>query len=312
MTVRDATATIRASRIPEEVHHLPVVDQAGCLTGIVGLRALLLNSDDRHIADLMERDIKAVRADLDREAVAMEFDRYDYFMMPVIDRAERLLGIVTVDDVIDIIRREQTEDVQKTVGAGGQEAVYSRLTEKFRGRFPWLAISLILTCVAAIVVIFAEEMIRQQPILAFLMPVIAALVGNAGHQALAVTLRGLVLDEVRRERVAPLVLREAMVGLIQGCLLGVLMFLFVCFLGLFTAGATWQVGLVAALALAVAMGVGTLAGSGIPLLMRSLGRDPAQSSAILLIFITDLLAFSTLLGLTHLSAAWLLSPPGAI
>lgn len=312
MTVSDATAALRASRIPEEVHHLPVVDQAGRLTGIIGLRALLLSSADRRIDDLMDREIKAVRANLDREAVAMEFDRYDYFMMPVIDRADRLLGIVTVDDVIDIIRREQTEDVQKTVGAGGEEAVYSRLREKFKGRFPWLAISLVLTCVAAIVVIFAEDMIRNQPILAFLMPVIAALVGNAGHQALAVTLRGIVLDEVRRERVLPLVLREAMVGLIQGCLLGVLMFLFVCFLGLFTAGASWQVALVAAIALALAMGVGTLAGSGIPLLMRSAGRDPAQSSAILLIFITDLLAFSTLLGLTHLSGFWLLHEPGAI
>jgi magnesium transporter len=260
----------------------------------------------------MDREIKAVRANLDREAVAMEFDRYDYFMMPVIDRADRLLGIVTVDDVIDIIRQEQTEDVQKTVGAGGEEAVYSRLGEKFKGRFPWLAISLVLTCVAAIVVIFAEDMIRNQPILAFLMPVIAALVGNAGHQALAVTLRGIVLDEVRRERVVPLVLREAMVGLVQGFLLGALMFLFVCFLALFTDGASWQVALVAAIALALAMGVGTLAGSGIPLLMRSAGRDPAQSSAILLIFITDLLAFSTLLGLTHLWAFWLLPEPGAI
>jgi magnesium transporter len=103
-----------------------------------------------------------------------------------------------------------------------------------------------------------------------------------------------------------------MVGLIQGCLLGVLMFLFVCFLGLFTAGASWQVAMVAAIALALAMGVGTLAGSSIPLLMRRAGRDPAQSSAILLIFITDLLAFSTMLGLTHLSAFWLLPPPGAI
>jgi len=312
MTVAEATEAIRASDIPEEVHHLPVVDGEGRLTGVIGLRPLLLSSERRQIAELMDREVRAVRADMDREAVAMEFDRYDYFMLPVIDQGAMLLGIVTVDDVIDIIRAEHTEDVQKTVGAGGGEAVYSRLSEKFRGRFPWLAISLVLTCLAAIVVIFAEDLIRRQPILAFLMPVIAALVGNAGHQALAVTLRGIVLDEVRRERVVPLVVREAAVGLIQGCLLGVLILLVVCGLGLVTASATWQVGAVAGIALAMAMGVGTLAGSGIPLLMKRLGRDPAQSSAILLIFLTDLLAFSAVLGLMQVSAFWLLPRPGAV
>ncbi|MHC4130180.1 MAG: CBS domain-containing protein, partial [Planctomycetota bacterium] len=130
--------------------------------------------------------------------MAREFDRYDYAMLPVVDLDDRLIGIVTVDDVIDIIRAEQTEDVQKTVGAGAVEAVYSRLGEKLRGRFPWLGMSLVLTCVAAAVVLVFHDMISQYTTLAWLLPVIAAVVGNAGHQALAVTLRGIVLDEVRR------------------------------------------------------------------------------------------------------------------
>ena len=111
--------------------------------GIVGLRHLLLATPGQRIAELMKGPVKAVRPDVDREEVAREFDRYDYAMLPVVDLDERLIGIVTVDDVIDIIRAEDTEDVQIAVGAGAGEAVYSKLGEKFRGRFPWLAVSLL-------------------------------------------------------------------------------------------------------------------------------------------------------------------------
>jgi magnesium transporter len=221
-------------------------------------------------------------------------------MMPVVDLDDRLIGIVTVDDVIDIIRAEQTEDVQKTVGAGAVEAVYSRLGEKLRGRFPWLGVSLVLTCLAAAVVLIFHEMIREHTILAWLLPVIAAVVGNAGHQALAVTLRGIVLDEVRRERVLPLVSREAMVGLVNGAALGAV----ICLMLMLPVvpGASWQLGLVAGISITIAMVVGTLAGACIPLIMRGLGIDPAQSSAIVLILITDAVSFTTLLFLSF----WLL------
>jgi magnesium transporter len=300
-TITDAVEKIRARTIPEDMHHLPVIDVDDVLVGVLGLRALLLNPPTALVGDIVDGSPKAIRSDLDREDVAREFDRYDLFMLPVIDDRQRLLGIVTVDDVIDIIREEQTEDVQKTVGAGGEEAVYSRLTEKFRGRFPWLVTSLFMTCAAAIVVLLFEDLIREQPILAFLMPVIAALVGNAGHQALAVTLRGIVLDEVRRERVRPLVVREALVGLLNGLGLALLMVLLVGGLSAFVPSASWRLGIVAGVALAASMTMGTLAGAGIPLIMRRYGADPAQSSAIFLIMITDAVAFATFLGLAFLA-----------
>ncbi len=301
MTVAEATDVVRAQAIPESAQHLLVVDDHGRLVGIIGLRDLLLGRPDQSIAELMKTTVKAVRPGLDREQVAREFDRYDYAMLPVVDLDERLIGIVTVDDVIDIIRAEQTEDVQKTVGAGAVEAVYSQVGEKFRGRFPWLGVSLVLTCLAAIVILLFGKMIAERPILAFLMPVIAALVGNGGHQALAVTLRGIVLDEVRRQRIWPLVLREGMVGLLSGAALGLLIFLGLAGLSqldVSVLGASWQLGLVAGISTMIAMVAGTLAGAGIPLIMRGLGIDPAQSSAIFLIMITDAVAFTTLLGLS--------------
>ncbi len=304
-TVGAATEIIRECEIPEEIHSIPVVDEAHRLLGMVDLRDLLLSRANRRISDVLDPATKSIRVDLDREAVAHEFDRYDLSILPVVDADGTLLGIVTVDDVIDIIRAEQTEDVQKTVGAGAGEAVYSKLGDKFRGRFPWLVTSLFMTCAAAVVVLFFEELIREHTILAFLMPVLAALVGNAGHQALAVTLRGIVLDEVRPDRVRPLILREATVGLLNGCGLGLLVFLLVAALSVFLESARWEIGAVAGIALAASMCAGTLAGSAIPLVMRRVGADPAQSSAIFLIMITDAVAFATFLGLARLASRWL-------
>jgi magnesium transporter len=301
MTVQQATDLIRTSDISEGTEDVLVTDPTTALVGILSLRKLLLARADELLSDLVERSVRVVRPDLDRELVAQEFDRYDYAILPVVDEQGRLLGVVTVDDVIDVMRAEQTEDVQKTVGAGGGEAVYSPMAEKIRGRLPWLVVSLAMTSIAALVILSADGLIVRYPVLPFLLPVIAALVGNAGHQALAVTLRGIVLDELRRERIAPFLLREVLVGLAMGVALGlVILLVFSGVTALRDGTAAWQMGLVAGIATAVSMGVATLTGPAVPLIMRRIGIDPAQSSAIFLIMITDGISFSVLLGLTAL------------
>lgn len=298
MQVREAIEVIRSNPISEQAQDALVTDDENRLVGIIALYRLLLTEPQERIANLMKRSVKVVRADTDREAVAREFDRYDYSMLPVVDENDFLLGIVTVDDVIDIIHAEQTEDVQKTVGAGAREAVYSGVFEKFRGRFPWLLMSLFMMIPAAIIILKFEDLISRVPVLAVLMPVIAAVVGNAGHQALAVTQRGLVLDEVRPERVSPLLLRELLVGLLSGFVLGLIILLSVGLLSRLSSSATWSLGLMTGIGTMIAMSVGTLFGSAIPLLMKRLGFDPAQSSAIFLIMITDAVAFGTILSLS--------------
>jgi magnesium transporter len=295
-TVEEATGAIRARELPEEVHELPVVD-AGRLVGVISLRTLLISRADRRVGDIMARDVATIGPDLDQEEVAREFDRYDRFMLPVVDVHDRLLGIVTVDDVIDIIREEQTEDVQRTVGAGAEEAVYSGIAEKIRGRLPWLVVSFLLAIPASIVVLRFSGFVAELSILAVLMPIVAALAGNAGHQALAVTLRGIALAEVRAGRVWPLVRREAIVGLLNGLAVGGLVGLGVSVLSLEVESASWRLGVVVAVSMSMSMCTGTLAGASIPLIMRRFGADPAQSSAIFLIMITDAMAFLTFLGL---------------
>ena len=302
MKVSQAVEALRRATVPEELQARPVLGDSGVLVGLVGLRQLLLGDPEGRIADLMLDTVPAVNVGMDREEVTLAFDRYDHSMLPVVDDEDRLLGIVTVDDVIDAIREEQTEDVQRTVGAGAGEAVFSGFGEKFRGRFPWLAASLFMTAAAAIVVLLFEDLIRENPILAFVMPVIAALVGNAGHQALAVTLRGIVLEEVRRDIVGPLVVREMLVGLLNGTLLGIAMALAIAAIGPWVnSDVIVQIGVSAGLATMAAMTIGTLAGSSVPLVMRHLGFDPAHASAIVLIMITDAVSFGVLLGL-----AWLI------
>jgi magnesium transporter len=306
MTVGEATDLLRSKDIPEAINELVVTDHQGKVKGRINLRQLLIHRARELVADLMETPVHAARSEMDREEVAREFDRYDYAMMPVVDHADRLLGVVTFDDVIDIIRTEQTEDVQRAVGAGAGEAVYSPLGEKFRGRFPWLMINLFTSSVAAIIVLQFDHLITELAILAVLMPVIANQAGNAGQQSLAVTLRGIVLDEVRTHRASRLVLREAAVGLINGFLAGLLVGGGLFVMASIVEGASWQLGLIAAVSMMCALSIGCFMGSFMPLLIRLLGFDPATVSTIFLTMTTDSVSFLVFLGIAQLLSHWLL------
>ncbi|MEE3002614.1 MAG: magnesium transporter [Planctomycetota bacterium] len=304
-TIGEATSVVRSSEIHEDLQYLPVVDERGCLVGLVAMRDLLVHPDSLELSEVTGRSVKAVRAEVDDEDVAREFRRHDYTMMPVVDGDERLLGVVTVDDVLDLIQSEQTEDVQRSVGAGAGESVYSDLSEKIRGRLPWLFISTLLMVPASLIVLQFDGLIEQVAFLAVLMPMVAALAGNAGHQSLAVTLRGLALDEVHGERIGSLLMREVCTGLLSGALLGMLLFGIVFLLSLVVEGASWWVGLVMAIALVFSMGIGSLTGTAVPLILRRIGADPAQGSCIVLIMITDAVAFTLLLGLAWLGYSWI-------
>ena len=303
MTITEVVELLRERELPEHVLDLPVIDSNDQLVGVVSLQALLVGLSDAKVGEVMSHKVAAVHSNTDREEVAREFDRYGYEMLPVVDPSKRLLGIITVDDVIDIIEEEQTEDVQKTVGAGAGEAVYSGITEKLKGRMPWLIVSAFMMLPATFVVLHYESLIAEVALLAVFMPLIAALSGNAGHQALAVTLRGIVLDEVRRDRIWPLIRREIVVGVVAGAVLGTAA---AGMLQLFgdSVFAT-RLGIIVAFAMLVSMAAGTLTGALIPLIMRRVGADPAQASAIFLVMVTDAVAFSSLLGFATISVHWL-------
>ena len=303
MTIDQVVDLLRERSLPEHVQDLPVINKNDELVGVVSLHALLIGLPNATVAQTMEQKVAAVHSDTDREQVVSEFDRYGYEMLPVVDATSRLLGIITVDDVIDIIEEEQTEDVQKTVGAGAGEAVYSGIGVKLKGRMPWLFVSAVMMLPATYVVLGFESMIKEVALLAVFMPLIAALAGNAGHQALAVTLRGIVLDEVRPDRIFPLLRRELTVGIVTGVLIGGAVALLLWMFG--EGELATRLGIIFACAMVVSMGIGTFTGAAIPIVMKRVGADPAQASAIFLIMITDAVAFSSLLGFAWITLQWM-------
>ena len=304
-TVGEATDLIRAAKIEEDVQHAFLVDQVGRLRGVVGLRSLLVSPDTIPVKQLFQSTLHAVDAGMDREELAHEFERFDYVVLPVIDQQERVLGIVTVDDVMDIIRAEGTEDVQRTVGAGAEEMVYSTTGQKIKGRFPWLMVNLFTSTIAAIVVLNFENLISELAILAVLMPVIANQAGNAGQQSLAVTLRGLVLDQIVPRRSLGLVAREALVGAFNGALCGAIVGGIVAIFASILPDTDWRLGVVVAISMSIALTVGCFIGSSLPILMKKCRFDPATASTIFLTMVTDSASFLIFLGLASLLSDWL-------
>lgn len=309
-TVSDALEYLRARRSlldDSDIYSIYCVDADGRLEGVLDLRRLLVADPQKTITELMDRDVEFLRPDLDREEVARAFDRYDFFAIPVVDEDRRVLGVVTIDDVIDIIRAENTEDALKQVGANPEERVYTTLGDKIRGRLPWLVINLGTASIAAAVVLLFSDMVQQIEFLAVLMPVIANQAGNAGNQSLAVTLRGLVLGQVRTDHIWPLLGRETLFGLLTGIITGAL-------LGLITTAVvsagfgdvSWRISIIAAVAMAGALAAGCFMGAAIPILMQRLKFDPATASTIFLLMLTDMVAFAAFLGLAYALRGWLI------
>lgn len=308
MTVAEATEAIRRAETETEWIYVFAVDWKGTLRGRVTMRRLLLGKPEQKIIELCDSPVDAVHPDLPREEVAREFEKYDYLVLPVVDQLHRLIGVITVDDVIDSIREESTEDAQTMVGAGKEEAVFSSVGEKFKSRLPWLVVNLFTSSLAAIVVHMFTDLIATLAILAAIMPVIANQAGNAGQQSLAVTLRGIVLDQVRPQTARALVMREGVVGFLNGTFNGVLMGLVVALIEWISVpnSNAWGLGAVVAIAMTLALTIGCVVGTAMPLVVRRFGADPATASTIFLTMVTDSVSFFSFLGLASTLQHWFL------
>ncbi|MCG3127717.1 MAG: Magnesium transporter MgtE [Phycisphaerae bacterium] len=299
MTIEQAIAELRRlADTSEQIYYTYVVDAGGRLVGVLSLRDLLLGQARQRLADIMLPNVRAVRAEVDREEVAALLTKYGYYALPVVDADQRLLGIVTVDDVVDIIQDEATEDMQRMVGAGGDERVDSPVALSLRRRVPWLQVNLATAFLAAWVVSLFEGTIQTHAVLAVLMPIVAGQAGNTGAQAMAIMIRGIATGEARGLRLRRLILRETLIGLGSGLTVGVTSGLATwCWFGNASAAAA------IALSMLLAMLIAAAAGALVPWLMQRLGFDPAQSSSIILTTVTDVAGFGLFLAL----GAWMLS-----
>ena len=292
LTAGEAIQALQGSREVEMVFYLYVVDERRHLVGVVSLRRLLLVAPETPLQRIMTTDLISARVETDQEEVAQHVANYNLLAIPVVDEENKLVGIITVDDVIDIIKDEATEDLYRLAGVSGDEHVFTPVRESARKRLPWLAMNLVTATLAAIVVRAFQETIDQVVVLAVLMTIVASMGGNAATQTLTVIVRSIALGELTWGNSRKALLKEALVGLGNGLALG-------------TVGGlvAWQLsgniflGLILALAMVINLLVAAVAATLIPIALRALKVDPALASAVFITTLTDVFGFFAFLGL---------------
>lgn len=296
LTVGEATRALqeRADEY-DMVFYLYVVDDRRHLVGVVSLRQLLLNPQSAPLRRILAEDVIKVRDDADQEEVAQTIARYNLLAVPVVDGENKLVGVITVDDAIDVLREEATEDIFALAGVDTEERVGASPWQSIRLRLPWIYINLFTAAISVTVIHLFEGTIGEVVALATLMPIVSGMGGNAATQALTLVVRSLALGDLGGISNARIVGKEVVVGLGVGVGAGVV-------IGVIAA--LWfgnpYLGLVLGLAMLANMVVAAVAGTMVPLILKSLNLDPATGSSIFVTACTDMTGFAAFLGLATL------------
>lgn len=269
-----------------------VVDDADRLVGTVSLKNLITARSSTKIAHIVDEDVIYVETDTDQEEVAKMLSQYNLPGIPVVDKNMFLLGVVSFDDVIDVMEEETTEDILKISGVSQDEELSGNWREAVKSRLPWLVINLGTAFLASAVVLHFQDTISRLTILAAIMPVIAGMGGNAGTQALAVTIRRISLNTLPDAKIIGAVSKELLVGLCNGLVCGL-----IASIVAITQGQSFLLGAVVSMAMIGNLIIAGVAGSSIPIILEKLGFDPAVASSIFITAFTDVFGFLLLLGL---------------
>ena len=299
ITVGEAITEIQSSRDVEMVFYLYVVDERRHLVGVVSLRRLLLVAPETPLKRIMTADLISARVEMDQEEVARQVAAYNLLAIPVVDEENKLVGIITVDDVIDVIKDEATEDIYRLAGVTGDERVFTPAQESLRKRLPWLGVNLATAFLAASVVGLFTGTIDALPILAVFMPIVAGMGGNAATQTLTVIVRGIALGELTWGNSRKALMKEALVGIGNGLVLGL-----VAALVAWATRGDPVLGIVLGTAMVINMFVAATAGVLIPLGLRAANVDPALASSVFITTLTDVFGFLSFLGLATIFAQY--------
>lgn len=281
--------------LPDEFFQIYVVDPGYSLMGTLPLDKFLRTRRDVKIDALMNTNVIEVEAGQDQEEAARLFERYDLVEVAVVDENRRLVGVLTIDDMVDVIHEEASEDIKLLAGVGDEE-ISDNVFQAVRSRATWLLVNLVTAVLASLVIGLFDATIEQMVALAVLMPIVASMGGNAGTQTMTITVRALALRELDRRRMGRLILREMSVGVINGAIFAVL-------IGAVTAlrFANPGLGIVIGLAMVVNMIAAGTAGVLLPLGLNKLKIDPAIASSVFVTTVTDVVGFFAFLGL---AAIW--------
>lgn len=288
MTVTQALEQIRRlARVTETIYYLYVTDAARRLTGILSLRDLVTAQAEQTIGEIMTREVVSVHTDSQQEEVARVIQRYDFLAVPVVDREQHLVGIVTVDDVIDILQQETTKDIYALGGgvqSSGDNYFQTNLLTVARKRVVWLFVLLVTNTVTGTIIKAQEELLQQVVTLAAFIPLLTGTGGNVGAQSSTVVIRGMNTDEIKAMEPLQVIGREAIAGLLLGSMLGTIATLW----GFFLQG-NLQVAIAVGVSLIAISLLASVSGSALPFLFRLLSLDPALMSAPFITTAVDVL-----------------------
>ena len=283
------------AELPERFYELYVVDSDRKLLGAVALDKLLRTNRPVPVADLMEEDLRRVHATDDQEEVARMFERYNLVAAPVVDDNERLVGTITFDDIVDVIEEEAEEDIKALGGVAREEELSDTVWTIARGRFNWLLVNLGTAFLASSVLGLFEGELQKMVALAVLAPIVASQGGNAATQTMTVAVRAIATRELGNANAGRVIMRELLVGLLNGLAFAVLTGL---------AAYVWfkvpDLGIVIGLAMLCNLVAAALGGILIPLVLERLRADPAVSSGVFVTTVTDVVGFFSFLGIATL------------
>ena len=285
----------------ETPYYIYVVDDLDVLKGVVPLRQIIVSTPDTLIKDIMIENIISATVDMDQEEVSHIFEKYGFMAIPVVDHNGEILGIITVDDVMEIMKEEYTEDMFRLAGLDEEEKVAGTVIGAIKSRLPWLLVNLVTATLAAKTVSLFENTIAQIVALATFMPMVAGMGGNAGSQTLTLIIRGIAIGEINYENQADILKKEIAIGIINGLCIG----LVVGVLGYFWVGSL-AFGFVIGTAMLLNLIVATISGYLVPILLKKVGIDPALASAVFVTTVTDVLGFFLNLGLVTVMLQYLI------
>ena len=286
----------RLNKLPEHTNYIYIVNRNDEYLGAVKLVDLFLEDKNKPIETIMDESVKAMLADVDVKQVAMDFQNLDLISMPVIDEKNRLLGQITVDDVVDVIQDQVNSEIFNMAGLDDEDDIFAPVILSTKRRAVWLGMNLITAFVVAGAIGLFQEILQQIVILAVLMPIVASMGGVAGNQTLILVIRGIAMGKIQRSNARKLLIKESSVALLNGFTWSIV----VSVLAVVLFQTTWEIGLIVGAAMLLNIFASAIAGVSIPFLLKKMGIDPALAGGVLMITLTDVLGFVTFLGLATL------------
>ena len=286
----------RFDELPQHTDQVFVVDRNGMLTGSLSIEQVLLNEPDTEVSAVMHRDILSLDVDDDVGDAAQAFERYDLISAPVVDTHHKLIGRLTIDEVVDVIREESETDALNQAGLQEEEDLFGSVWQSARNRWLWLAVNLVTAFLASRVIGLFDETIERIVALATLMPIVAGLAGNSGNQTMALMIRSLAQGQINGGNFGRILRKELTVALLNGMVWGSVAGL-ATWLLYYDTDAARLLGIAMGVAIVLNLLIGATLGVVVPFTLNRLGRDPALGSSVLLTFSTDGLGFLIFLGL---------------